>query len=155
MFVRGSYWVVRDQLQTAGAHRYEIRFHFAAGAPVSLEDREGTTVVVEPSLQVATFGPGEWHLSTGYVSPRYGAREPAPVAGFAGHGEGPQHFVTFLIPERAATVRELPTTGGPRLRIRNGTTRELFVLGDRGSVETGDGPVPTTQHGWGRRACAG
>ena len=35
LFLRGGYWVVRDRVETDGAHHYSLRFHFAPGAAPS------------------------------------------------------------------------------------------------------------------------
>lgn len=37
LFIKGDYWIVRDRVETAGAHRYELNFHFAPRSRVSIE----------------------------------------------------------------------------------------------------------------------
>lgn len=37
LFVKGDYWIMRDRVETAGAHDYELNFHFAARSRLSIE----------------------------------------------------------------------------------------------------------------------
>jgi Heparinase II/III-like protein len=37
LFIKGDYWIVRDRVETGGAHRYELNFHFDPRSRVSIE----------------------------------------------------------------------------------------------------------------------
>ena len=37
LFIKGDYWIMRDRVETGGAHRYELNFHFNPRARVSIE----------------------------------------------------------------------------------------------------------------------
>lgn len=122
LFLKHDYWVVRDRIETAGAHHYDLAFHFAPSAmpafvpePQSFihETRHDTS-----GLKLYAFAAGgAWHTETGWVSPAYGARLPAQVCKFSTTGTGTEEFVTLLLPigaEHAATrtVREVSAHGG-------------------------------------------
>jgi hypothetical protein len=132
LLVKDGYWIVRDRVVAAGAHRYDLRFHFLPDAQPLLEDVRGTPVIREASLQIVTFGPGSWHLSTEHVSRCYGAREQARVAAFTAHAQGPQEFVTFLLPREDATVQELPALARRAFEVRHGTAHDVFVAHEDG-----------------------
>jgi hypothetical protein len=160
LFLKGDYWVVRDRVETDGAHRYELRFHFAPGAAPAVErDGDGVTAVRErgddaPGLSLFTFssGGGAWREEDGWVSTCYAERAPAPVLGFAGEGEGPQEFITFLVPSPAGAdgevrAREIEAAGGRAFEVHAGDgRRDLLLVGgatraEGGKVETAAGGV--------------
>ncbi|HVF50403.1 MAG TPA: alginate lyase family protein, partial [Pyrinomonadaceae bacterium] len=37
LFLKGGYWILRDEVRTSGAHSYELRFHFAPDSQPSVE----------------------------------------------------------------------------------------------------------------------
>jgi len=49
----------------------------------------------------------ESRIEDGWVSSCYGQREPAPVALFQAQGDGPEQFVSFLIPPKPCTSGSL------------------------------------------------
>ncbi|MGH9901065.1 MAG: alginate lyase family protein [Pyrinomonadaceae bacterium] len=125
LFLKGNYWIVRDRVETGGAHRCDLHFHFAPDAAPVVEkgnDRAtpagGVRLREEPGVDIFTFGAGgEWRDEEGWVSPRYGRRLPARVSVFSASVEGTQDFFTFLIPHRvpvssARRVREIKAAAG-------------------------------------------
>ena len=128
LFVKGDYWIVRDRVETGGAHRYELNFHFDPRSQVSIEtaNEAGTandavatthdaaaaaTVVRARAEGAGTSSPhldlfayargGAWREHEELMSPVYGAAQPAPVATFAFSGDASAEAVTLLIPRAA------------------------------------------------------
>lgn len=141
LFLKGDYWVMADRVATEGAHRYDLRFHFAAGADPSIETRDETPMVRAremgaAGLEMFTFGGGgQWKMEEGWVSQCYGERRPAPVLSFsAACAEGPQGFITFLVPRGAqapgSRVREIRAANGRAFEFYDGDTRDLLMIGD-------------------------
>jgi uncharacterized heparinase superfamily protein len=91
-FVENRHWVIEDDLSAEREHRYDLRFHLAAG------DAEivGNTVRA-PGLVLAILGAESIELETGWISPRYGERHEAPVVSAKAGGIGAS-FVTLLTP---------------------------------------------------------
>jgi hypothetical protein len=139
LFLRGDYWIVRDQVQTSGAHRCTLHLHFALDTRPRPEEDEGCVALRErpeqsPGLEIFAFGSGgEWREECGWVSRGYGERVAAPVWEFVTAEQGDQAIVTLLFPRRAgaprAHAREIPATGGRAFEIRDGETRDLVLLG--------------------------
>jgi Heparinase II/III-like protein/Heparinase II/III N-terminus len=145
LYVRGAFWVIRDRLIAAGAHRYCIRFHFPPEAEAHLAGARGDPALGDPPFQIVTFGPGSWRLATEQVSRCYGASDPAPVAEFTSNATDPQELITFLLPGRSATVQEVAAVGGRAFEIRNGDSRDVFATHEQGLVKVGEVFVHTSE----------
>jgi hypothetical protein len=138
LFVKGAYWVLGDRVESEGAHRYELNFHFAADAAPSLaKDEDGVEFVREEDangagLDLYVFGAGgRWRREEGWVSSCYGERRPAPVFVYAAEAAGAQEFVTLLVPRRA---------GQPPARVRAARGGyEIAHAGGRDRVVCGAG----------------
>jgi uncharacterized heparinase superfamily protein len=102
-----AFLVVRDQFAAGKQHEYALRYHLAPGCSVNARDNEIKATAGDCGLSITAFGESELksRVEDGWVSSCYGQREPAPVALFEAQGEGPQQFVSFLIPPK-------PCTGG-------------------------------------------
>jgi hypothetical protein len=146
LFLKGDYWVVRDRVGTEGAHRYELNFHFAPDAGPSVE-RVGDVAAVREletgaaGLELFTFcGAGGWREEQGFVSECYGRRVAARVCVFSTEAEGPQEFVTFMIPTPAHSARvrveEVEARGGRAFEVRDGERRDVLLVGEGGKGET-------------------
>lgn len=145
LYVKDAFWVIRDRLIAAGAHRYSVRFHFAPEAHVRLDGARGNPSVREPAFQIVTLGPGSWRLTTEQVSRCYGAREPGPVAELMSNATGPHELVTFLLPGTSTNVREVSAVGGRAFEIRDGERRDLFATHADGAVQVGELVVQTSE----------
>lgn len=144
LFLKGDYWIVRDRVETEGAHRYDLRFHFAPDAAPLIEQKDvgGDDVAAvhersanDPGLSLCAFGDGAWREEAGWVSTCYAERAPAPVLSFVSEGKGPQEFITFLLPHRArekaspGRVRELEAARGRAFEVSGDEdTRDLLLL---------------------------
>ncbi|HLJ95940.1 MAG TPA: heparinase II/III family protein, partial [Gemmataceae bacterium] len=139
LFLKGDYWILRDCVETTGAHHYDLPFHFVADADPRIDTAAGGQAVRErpsdqPGLEI--FAPtrlGGWRRENGWVSLCYGSRAPAPVLVFSTTGVGNQEFVTFLVPRAAqapkAEVQELPARGGRAFDVQDGDTHDVLLLG--------------------------
>jgi hypothetical protein len=147
LFLKDDYWVMRDSVETNGAHSYDLHFHFATGAQPRFEKHGGalaapTERVRDTSgLQIFSFGEGgEWSVEEGWVSSCYGERRRAPVCKFSVRGTGVQEFYSFLIPRRAGAssilVHEIEALGGQAFEIRDGASRDVLLVGVGAVIET-------------------
>jgi len=123
-FVAGEYWLIVDSLRGSAPHKYELRFHLAAEAlnhcmRIAGGIRTPDMVLlgrncrggppwppVSPSTRtseerVATEGhPYSCSLSHGWISPRYGIKQAAPVVSFVSTGEANTDFYTLIAPRK-------------------------------------------------------
>src|SRR5947209_3599224 len=146
LFLKGDYWVVRDRVETEGAHRCDLNFHFTPDADTAIERSRGVVYVRGRTpdavgLELFTFcKTGEWRKEQGWVSECYGQRTAAPVLLFSSEAAGAQEFVTFMLPEPAQSARtqveEIETTGGRAFEVLDGDRRDLLLLGDGSMIET-------------------
>ena len=146
LFLKGDYWIVRDRVETEGAHHYDLHFHFAPGANPDIEnDNESVSVREQqdslPGIQLFAFGGGgQWRGGEGWVSPCYGERVKAPTYTFSAEAERAPEFFTFIVP-RVAHQSEIHArrleveTRGHAFEITNGVRRDLIALCDGESIE--------------------
>jgi hypothetical protein len=152
LFLKGDYWIMRDRILTAGAHSYDLRFHFAPGAKPLIESPDTAAPAVResetdaPGLDLFAFGHGgAWRTEKSWVSRCYGERTAAPLCVFSASSIGPTdgaskgtsqsvEFTTFLIPRAvgedraAAEVREIEAEGGKAFEFIKGDARDLLLL---------------------------
>ncbi len=147
LFLKNDYWIMRDTIETSGAHRYELHFHFAPHAHPSFAESVETAISLSerafdlPGLEIFSFGnDGEWRTENGWVSVCYGARTKAPVCTFSASGAGAQEFFSFLIPRHAqeanARVHEIEAIGGRAFEMRDKASRDFLLAGSGELVET-------------------
>ena len=143
LFLKGDYFVVRDEAGARAAHRYELCFHFPAGAAPRAES-EGARAAVSvrdasvSGLELHAHGAkGRWREEEGWVSPCYGAKLAAPVWTFEVEGEGAQDFLTVVLPRAAgagaARVLSTEQTGAAHfLEVETEGARDLLAVGRAG-----------------------
>jgi len=165
LFLKGDYWIMRDRVETKGAHRYDLNFHFAPDAAPQLTSAGEASALREPcgdaapGLDLFTFARaagapgGAWRGEEGWVSERYRARRNAPVYIFSTSGEGAEEFITFLLPRGAAQTGgaragEIEAVGGRAFELRSAggdlqadgepdvAAHDLVLIGDGGLVES-------------------
>jgi uncharacterized heparinase superfamily protein len=93
IFVDGTYWIVEDRLTGTRRHRFDLRFHLAPGRA-----RVFGGGAVGHGVGLAIDGARGIALEDGWISPRYGYREAAPVVSAVAVGESAR-FVTLLAPD--------------------------------------------------------
>jgi hypothetical protein len=96
---RDAVWLVRDVVEGAGEHMFDIYFHFAPEADV--RPREGGGIAASIGAETLVVIPPvgsvwERHIETGEYSPVYGARISAPVARWSSRGACPAEFTAVL-----------------------------------------------------------
>jgi uncharacterized heparinase superfamily protein len=102
----GRYWLIEDVLSGERPHRYDLRWHLAPGR---VQPWSGG--VTSPTVAITIFGARSIALEDGWISPRYGVREPAPVVSAVATGTGAR-FITLLAPrEPGAAVPTLSVFG--------------------------------------------
>ncbi|HET6973696.1 MAG TPA: alginate lyase family protein, partial [Pyrinomonadaceae bacterium] len=121
-FVAGEYWLLVDSLRGSVSHKYDLRFHLTAAAlnhctriaggirtpdmVLLLSNCRGGPPwppVAQPPRgyeeRAATEGrPYSCSLSHGWISPRYGIKQAAPVVSFVSTGEANADFYTLIAP---------------------------------------------------------
>ncbi|OAI08722.1 alginate lyase family protein [Methylomonas methanica] len=148
LFIAGQYWLICDLLRAEQAHDYELRFHLDALA----EHRTTTSVnsaglwVDSPNLVILQAPQLDTRLTleSGFISPSYGVKHPAPVVNFSAHAAN-YCFLTVLFPYQSTppefTLEQLPvsqngqavgSTSASALRLHNQQARgeyydELFL----------------------------
>jgi len=133
VFLKDDYWVIRDLVQTRGAHEYSLGFHFAHGRKPSIG--EGGKWIGEEDHRIYTFGDhGAWQQKESWVSNNHGNRVNAPFFRFISAGDGKQEFWTFLMP-RSLTgddleVAEVPMVSGRAFVVKFGLYTDVFVFND-------------------------
>jgi hypothetical protein len=96
VFVDGEYWVIEDRVEAPTPHRFDLRFHLTAAAQgrTTIDD----AVVRAPGFAIVVADPHRPSLEAGWVAPRYGRKEAAPVVSVAVDGCREARFVTLVVP---------------------------------------------------------
>ncbi|MDQ6888403.1 MAG: heparinase II/III family protein, partial [Gemmatimonadota bacterium] len=114
LFLRGSYWVMCDRIESAGEH--EATIHVQAAAGVTMQPDGVRLSLRAPGgheLSLTTVSPGATvHVGEGWVSESYAHRERASHARIIVPTTGTQEIVTFLIPEHTTPGARLSASAG-------------------------------------------
>jgi Heparinase II/III-like protein/Heparinase II/III N-terminus len=94
-FVSGEYWLIVDSLRGSVPHKYDLRFHLTAEALNHCTRIPGG--IRTPDMVLLSFGNNP-ALSHGWISPRYGIKQPAPVVSFVSTAEANADFYTLIAP---------------------------------------------------------
>jgi hypothetical protein len=94
-FVAGEYWLIVDSLRGSVPHKYDLRFHLTAEALNHCTRIAGGIRTPDMVLLSLSNNPA---LSHGWVSPRYGIKQAAPVVSFVSTGEANTDFYTLIAP---------------------------------------------------------
>ncbi len=155
----GGYWTVLDELAGDGEHDLEATYHFAPGARVAAPVVDGSAREVRLSCAVGEAGlamtalgsaPVAAELVTGrerpiqgWVSRRYGHRQPAPALAITMTAPLPALSATVLIPfdasdsDGAPPARLLPSRPGVLACEVQGTGwRDIIVLSPSGAEDS-------------------
>jgi hypothetical protein len=154
LFIKGDYWIMRDQIETSGTHEYDLNFHFDPRCAPSIEtgDNRGETGEVAAvvraraggasGLDLHAFAFGAWNKHDELHSTCYGAAQPAPVCTFSFVGDTAETF-TLLVPRAASgavesRAREIEAVGGRAFELRQGAWRDVVLVRADGaaSIET-------------------
>jgi len=147
LFIKGDYWIMRDCVETSGAHRYELHFHFPAQSAPVYETQDGTTRMREvksggSGLDLLSFARGgAWRTDDTLISTCYGSSVVAPVCTFSFAGDA-EEVITLLVPHAAGMTqlsgREVEAVGGRAFELTDGVTRDYLLIRARNAptVET-------------------
>jgi len=145
LFLKGDYWVVRDEVESATSHAVELRWHLAAGVRVA--ELDGSRVLLEGDcrgrtsrLTVASIGPVDcaYRADRSMVSPGFGELAPAWALSLGTTTGAAERLMTLLLPEpstqavakdaRSELIRSVPTERGNlwKLNPRKGVTDLLM-----------------------------
>ena len=132
-FIKNHYWVLRDQVESAGEHLLQAWFHFDPRAErLQFEENK---VRVNETLQIAGFATNlELKEERGWVSECYGEKTEAPVVALTVLANECKELVTFLLPN-AARVMELEAKNGRAFRIDTDGRHDILLLRDSAPVE--------------------
>ncbi|MGH9970113.1 MAG: alginate lyase family protein [Pyrinomonadaceae bacterium] len=137
LFLKGDYWVMRDQVATSGDHLVKLWFHFDFGVePLSSKNNDAQVISEGHStrLQLTTFARGgQWTRERGWVSSCYGEKEEAPVFAFTVPARGAEELVTLLLPQVTGAdpqpmVREIEAIGGRAFEIKAGNRQDVLMI---------------------------
>ena len=144
VFVKPEFWVVIDDITGTGRHTVDLSFQFAPLAVAltspgtcRVETERGSVLWVLPAASVPIVNAirsGETQPMRGWISTRYGQKQPSPALVCSASGAVPLRFITVLYPTRdrskvapaVEAVREQDRLTG--IRIANCT---VGVDGDR------------------------
>ncbi|MFL5578508.1 MAG: alginate lyase family protein [Gemmatimonadaceae bacterium] len=156
----GGYWIVRDRVLSAGAHRVSVRLHCAGGvlprllAPgeLSLDDAADGRAL----LRVVAFGGGAFRAEEAWVSPSFGVRERSAACVYDTEGEGAQEVVTALLPTSVAAAAADAGDGARALTLEHASGYDLVLLGaGAGATARFDGVESDADVVWLRRDAGG
>jgi hypothetical protein len=137
VFIKGSYWILRDRAASAGVHDFAQHFLFSPDATPRLVPqtiKAGGTICCEQTpgeagLDIVTFSDcGTWALEDGWVSSRYADRRIAKTAVFVVSAADSADLITFLVPRAADGKADLPT----QVAAEGGRAFMLHHSGDKG-----------------------
>jgi uncharacterized heparinase superfamily protein len=100
-FVAGEYWLIVDSLRGSSvAHKYDLRFHFTAGAlnHCTRITEPHNTGIRTPEMVLLFAGSPSQTCSHGWISAVYGVKEAAPVVSVVSDGNANTDFYTLIAP---------------------------------------------------------
>ena len=141
-----GYWVIVDDLRSPETHSFDLRWHLPHGDPDTLAvDRDGATVVVSALGGTIQLWPAEdTRVEEGWVAPRYGVKEPAPVISSRTEGRVAR-FVTIVTGHRFRDARLESIVSGAsisRLTVRAAKgVRHILLWAERPGAALDLGPA--------------
>lgn len=161
LFIRGDYWVVRDQVESSDAHWIRLGYQCAATVRVAhcgerhveLRAEDGTGLVI-----TVASGAGRFAVAPGAVSPTYGTKVPAPRIEFTAQAQSGADITMVMIPLASGAIA--PTVDGcadgerpVAFTIRGESYSDTLAIGGRSGSEERIGPA--TEWTWVRCDPAG
>ena len=141
VFIKKSYWILRDRAESTGVHDFAQHFLFSPDATPRLVSQTidfGGTICCERTpgeagLDIVTFSDhGTWAIKDGWVSTRYADRRIAKTAVFTVSAAASADLITFLLPRPADATGDLPkqvaTQGGRAFTLHHGGDKGLSDL---------------------------
>jgi hypothetical protein len=141
LFFKNNYWVLRDQVESVGAHVLKEWFHL--NFRLTPSQSKGNTVRINGEAGAAVlhmagfFQNGRWAEEQGWVSECYGEKHAAPVLVFNVAINGSAELVTFLMPEDTGArrrVREIEALNGRAFEINAEGRHDVLLLSNSGKA---------------------
>jgi hypothetical protein len=145
--VGSEYWLIVDEILGRGHHEATWHHHLAPGLEISPADLGGTEGLIihrehgplaglavalsrEPSLRVVE---GQEHPPQGWVSSRYGEKQPAPVLEVSTAGALPLLAVTVLRPwGSSGPIEIVRREGAMAVRLPGASGSDVLVVNQSG-----------------------
>jgi hypothetical protein len=128
LFLRSGYWIIRDRVDGAAPHGFELRFQCAPGVTAEAAADRARIEAADATLRLIALGPGMWSVEGAAVSPVYGLQQPAPALCYAWNGAPPHDVTTVLLP-LADEADAGPVTDAQRgFEVRHADGRSDLVL---------------------------
>jgi hypothetical protein len=135
LFIRDSaLWIIRDVVESDGAHDVSIGFQCAPDVVAHRADDEAVDLVSvdgQTRLHIVTFAErGRFEVDDGWVSPQYGARERASRCRFIAHTGGRATFITVLLAASVGErlVRRVTCERGEAVEISHDDVADLVLF---------------------------
>jgi len=131
LFIKNGYWVVRDVVETSGAHDLQARFQLAPHL-MPLPPQDNTVRVVGENgdalvLKISAFAKNiEWGKENASVSECYGEKKEAFALSISVLAKGSEELVVFLLPDAGAVVREVEAQTGRTFEIEIAGRRDVL-----------------------------
>jgi len=152
LFLKGNYWIFHDEIDTAGHHEYELRFHCDRGISAEISPSGVRIRGAQTALQLSAFAPNStWRTESGEVSHCYGEKEPAPVCVLNTAVTGAFDVITFMIPRAEADLCEIKsreTPGGKVLEVIGQSARDIVMIGNAANVQSPEADGLASDFAW-------
>ncbi len=154
LFVKGDYWIMRDLVSGTGTHEYALNFHYSVNTKPVVEDDDRW--VGDDDHRLFVFGDnGAWQQKESWISNNHAHRVNAPFLRFVSRGQGPQEFLTFILPMvspiEAPVVEEVAAAQGRAFVIKYAGYTDIFVYNDDTSQALDNGIfISNFEYTWAR-----
>ncbi|MCP9493815.1 MAG: heparinase II/III family protein [Pyrinomonadaceae bacterium MAG19_C2-C3] len=160
LFLKNDYFILRDTVESSGAHLIRSHLHFTPHAEIEIERKSespndgdalsGLTLKLagEAGLRVISCGDerGAWRVEDGFVAPCYGAKQAGRAAYYEAISKADYELMTLLLPLSSSEDSRSSNFEISKLVARNGTGCEIktaancdyVIFGDAGKIVTVD-----------------
>jgi hypothetical protein len=132
-----TYLLVRDQMKATATHQYAIRWHFPAGCSARTENGSVMAEAIgnhQLLIQTISASACQARIEPGRVSQAYGQADAAPAAMFETVADGPQDFLSLIIPASCLIEPVIKTPQLRGFRIVCGTVVDFWMSGQNGQT---------------------
>ena len=140
LFLKNDYWIVRDQALSRMPHKADVNFHFASDLAPSIRSSPSRTTFIREgdggsgSLEIHTFGNGQWKQENAWFSDCYGRKRQSVACVFSATVGSGQDVVSFLFPGLEACIEEIDATGGRAFRIMSNNETDILMISEQGHI---------------------
>jgi hypothetical protein len=148
LFVKGAYWVIQDEILSAGDHEIVQNFQLAPGLTAAAKQRAvlvqkgNETVLHLSSVLSAGIGAATLDVVPSLVSPAYGRIDPASTVQLRAKTRGDARVFTLLtLPHVTVRDQAIDSAGGLVVTLASAAGRDSVRVGPHGAWQLGN------QHG--------